>query len=385
MSRRKNDPPREADHSTGHVTVVCGTSLLRSKMMPEVDLGVAAAVRAGARELRFVGAGGANTAALGAAGALEASGPRLTVIVPHTVEDRPAEARAVMAAHAHEVRELGLPQSGELLQQYHRAVLKGAQRLLAFIDGFNPRAMVDIVHKALWLGMELDLVEVGTVRQRSRHPKVTAGVPRQPGARRDRARRPPPKPKLEGIFAGERYVSTLEGPGHEMSARLRRHAAGLASEQDVEILVDALSSLMSEHDLLREAQAIAAVPGRRPGEAGPMAAVARELARRTGKEALDGWIVHAADPKRRYRAYGIPTDAEAHARALRVVGPSPGKVMVLDAVWPVGGSLEGAMLAVERDTGTLPAGLAVMRVAAARRRHDRRRRRPWPQRGRRKA
>lgn len=173
----------------------------------------------------------------------------------------------------------------------------------------------------------------------------------------------------------DRYVSTHDDVDHEMSALVRRHAAGMASSQDKETLVDELSSLVREHDPLREAEAVTAVPGRRPGEAGPMVAVARELARRTGKEALDGWIVHAADPGRRYRAYGNPSGARAHARALRVNGPSPKRVVVLDAVWPVGGFLEGAMLAAARDTGTRPAGLALMRADPVTRLHDRRWRR----------
>lgn len=357
---------------TGHVTAVCGPRTLEVRSQPEVELAVATAIGAGATELRFGGAEGADTVALRAAGSLaRGGGLELVAVVPHTIEGQPRAAREALKRYAGEVRELGgprrtvsvppwrgrrhgagpLPCGGGI--RHISALLEGASRLLAFVDGHHGGGTACVVAEALHRGIEVDLVEV-----RSSTPVLRRWdtVSRQPPLLSDGL--------TEKDATLDRYRSLRSSHNHKTSCQVRRLLAGQATPEEAEGLADRLAALVSGHPQLREAAAVAPVPGRRPGEPSPLIGLARALARRTGKELLESWIVHVADPNGSHRAFGIPSKVEDHARALRVCGPAPGRVLVLDAVWPVGGALEGAALAVEEATGTEPVGLAVLRVEA---------------------
>ncbi len=332
-----------ADRCAGHVTAVCGLNDLSERSLPDVDLAVAWSVASGAAELRiFINTVG--SAALQAAGSL-GRGPRRVAILPSRLKDLSRGAHRAVELYADEVVTPEQYPPGLSMEQ---TLLLGAGRLLAFTSGRNHGWICHPIREALERKVEVDLV----VASPSWDPDLPLFT-----------RRPPP-PSKEGIFTTDRYRNLRRSGDHQASDQVRRLVAGLATGEELEGLVDTLASRVERYRAFRDARAITAVPGRRPGEAGPMDPLARALAHRTGMVVLEGWIEHAADPDGGHRAFGIPSDPEAHARALRVTGPGPDRVVVLDAVWPTAGALEGAMSAVRRDTSTRPVGLALLRADA---------------------
>lgn len=219
---------------------------------------------------------GVDTAALATAGALAQGGPRLVVTVPFSLSDQPVRARQIIEQHADEVRELGLSRSRAAYLDRNRAMLEGAQRLLAFTDGRNRGGTCHTIGEALRRGLEVDLVEVCAV----------PGSSRRQGDFCFDLEGPTAKARWEEVVTGDRYRSVLSDPGHEMSCRVRRLVAGRATEEDSAALTDELVSLVERHAGLRESTAITAAPGRLPGEPGPMAPLPRALAERTVKAVL---------------------------------------------------------------------------------------------------
>ena len=119
-----------------------------------------------ATEIRFGGAIGVDTAALEACCFLRQEvWPELIVIVPCRVADQPKAARAVIKSCADEVIELDLPREGCSSLRRNDALLKGADRLVAFTDGRTTGGTWYTIQKARELGIEVEIVEVRTSKR----------------------------------------------------------------------------------------------------------------------------------------------------------------------------------------------------------------------------
>ena len=112
-------------------------------------------------ELRFGGARGVDTLALLAARAVGVR--RRVVYCPGTVADLPIEARAAIGA-ATEVIELGAAPLGKVaFFARNRAMLVGADRLIAFTDGRIGGGTAHALTTARKLGLPVTVVRIGAV------------------------------------------------------------------------------------------------------------------------------------------------------------------------------------------------------------------------------
>ena len=131
----------------------------------------------GVDEMRFGGARGADTLALGAAFEWrQARGrirPTLRVLVPGRLDEQPREARACIDRCADDVVELGLPlELGSSYMERNEAMLDGADHLIAFTDGRMRGGTAWTLQRAAELGLEVVVVLIRAERAGAR----TAGA-----------------------------------------------------------------------------------------------------------------------------------------------------------------------------------------------------------------
>jgi len=107
--------------------------------------------------MRFGGAIGVDTVALAA---LCNVSIHKTVIVPYRLDDQPHEAAVVVRRCANETLEMNLPRSRSAYLRRNDALLKGADRLLAFSDGRQTGGTSYTIRKAKALGLHVVVVAV---------------------------------------------------------------------------------------------------------------------------------------------------------------------------------------------------------------------------------
>jgi hypothetical protein len=156
------------------IIAVSGIRDLAVESEADVELAVADAIF-NVEEMRFGGARGSDTVALGAACELADAELLLRVFVPGRLRDQPREAVAA-AQCADEVVELGLPLTPWAYYQRNDALLRGADRLLAFTDGRDTGGTAYTIERAAEWGIPTDLIPVRAAAKppRGRRPAMRA-------------------------------------------------------------------------------------------------------------------------------------------------------------------------------------------------------------------
>lgn len=302
-------------------------------MADEIEMAVLDVIGAGATELRFGGALGADTMAL------EAACPHdvhRVVFVPFGVADQPKSARDVIRSCADDVLELDLPHSKSAYLKRNGIMIDGADRVVAFTDGRTTGGTADTIRKALVLDIPVTIVPVESSRR---------------------------NPKIKGIdlsaelWALQTYVSATDGR-HVLSDIIRRNKVGRASNAERTKIVRQLTTLISKTTRLAAADAIVAMPRRVPNAPSDMEAIAEHVAEMLGLALRR--LVRTEEPTGGVvKVRRLRFSADEHARTLVYHGPIDETVIVLDNVVTTGASLEGAFRAV-RAAKCRPLGLSVL-------------------------
>ena len=372
--RFSNVPSRRASRVATWTTAVVGIRDLHPDSEPEVELAVAEEIGNGATELRFGDARGSDEVALGAACAIQSPETALKVFVLSSLDASPRSRRSLFA-ECSEVVELGLrPGAKWSYDRQADALLEGADRLLAFTDGRESGGTWAAVEKAVKAGIGVTVVYVLSVepdapdrtprRARARNPLVMRHSALNPQILLEGARAP-----IHGIFkyaspasrGRGRRVAPPEQDAWVTKALLQLEAYS-ATTNALNNLADAVSAYVMSDGHLREAEAIVAMPRRDPAARNALAPLAEAVAARTDKVFLPEWLVRATAPSGTSVTIGGRTHfkKEDHAASLAVQrAERPDGVIVLDDVIAYTGTMIGAQIAVERDTGTAPFGLAV--------------------------
>lgn len=319
------------------MTVVAFTGIraIEDIMADEVELTVLDEIGSGATELRFGGALGSDTLALEAACEQDV---RRVVYVPFLLRDQPREAREVAADCADEIIELRLRkgQRGAYFQR-NRALIDGADRVVGFWDGRRGGTEYTL-QTAQRLGTPISVVLV-----RGKDPKHN--------------------PQLRGVefsgpvYALSEYVSARDGQ-HRLSELVRANKTGDADPRKLQDLALQLSDFIERTPALAQAKGLVAMPRRQPGADSDMDVLAKAVAR------LRGLDVHCLERLEEplggvEEARRLRFPALEHARTLRYYGPVGMTVIVLDNVVTTGGTMEGALQAVDAG-GATPLGLAIL-------------------------
>jgi hypothetical protein len=291
-------------------------------------------------EMRFGGALGVDTVALRVACELADVETTLVVIVPCSAADQPREAREAFAC-ASRIVELGLPRSRGAYLRRNDVLLDGADKLIAFTDGRATGGTAYTIERATRAGLDVRIVPVSSnTRQVGEALDVKGPAP---------------------IFAPFPYRSAAQQDWR--SEAVRGLKVGVVDPDDFERLADELAQYIQSEPELSAAGAIVPMPRRQPGLESDLLPLAQAISERTGQEVLRDWLVRTEEPtegayiaRRRTR---FP--AEEHERTMRVAGSPRDDVLILDNVITMSGTMIGAQLAVERDTGVAPPGLAVLK------------------------
>ncbi len=328
------------------ITVVSGIRDVDPEWIPDIELAMAGEV-AVSREIRFGGALGVDTFALEAV--CKVRRLRRVVYVPFKLRDQP---RATLPAIDHcstRVIELNLPRSKDAYLQRNRAMLKGADRLLAFWDGRHSGGTWWTIKEAHKMRLPVQVVSVTGSRTQTANPKIAG-------------------PFSKPVFAWAPYVSRRRGEKHWPSEVMRAIKAQRAKYVDVRQMADVLRTVVNRHPELRSADAIVPMPRRIPWQENDLKLLADELGAMIDKPVLDDWLVRVKEPTdgvtKMFRTRFTP---EEHAGSLAVPGGDGlwPRVILLDNVITTGGTMEGAIRAVTRDTDAEPVGLAVLWSHAA--------------------
>jgi len=326
------------------IIAVTGIRDIAEVSAPDVLLATIDAAVA-SKEMLFGGAKGADTQALDAACGIT----RCRVILPAFLSSQPLEARTVIRDCADVIEELAHPAfpKAEAYYARNRALVDGADRLLAFTDGKTSGGTHWTMQYAASRGVPVDAVSV--VRE-SPAADLEERVAR--GITGEALSRP--------TFAYAHYSRT----DWRTQAILALKKGKRPSEQSVSSLVRELVKMISDEPDLRGADAIAPMPRRIPGQPGDLDELAARIADETGKTALTNWLVRTEDPTGgKVIARRVRFQSVEHARTLGVVDRSirPRRVIVLDNVLTVGGTMEGAFQAIARDApGVSAVGLAIL-------------------------
>lgn len=327
------------------LVTITGIRDLHPASEPDVELAIAEVFAMGATELRFGGALGADTVALVAAAHLRPAGASLVVFVPCTLAHQPAEARRAIEKCADSVIELRLPPQPWAYLRRNDAMLKGAvDYLLAFTDGRSAGGTAYTMEAAEKLKIPVVKIRVLSTRTATPNLRIKADTPGP-------------------VYAWRPYVSLRStGKLDWTTALIRALKAGEGSPRAVNDLGRRVAQYIESEPKLRKAKYIVPMPRRAPGVPSDLEGLAYAIAKHTHQTVLPGWLARVEAPSvhGRMRAFRMRYPAQEHARTLRVVHPDLGPVMLLDNVIASSGTMAGAQLAVERDTGVAPVGLAVL-------------------------
>lgn len=322
-------------------------------------------------EILFGGARGTDTVALAAACATLGGTrpPKLTVIVPKRVKDQPLEAQEWISECADEVMELKAPRlDTKAYWHRNRALIARSDGLVAFWDGHSGGT-----------GMTIRLAEdMG----KPVHVAYLSGSPYSLG---NGTKRYPPlsvheHPWRHWVFSATPsvempvttlgfYMAAFEGLDR-LSQFIRATKAETVSPLETKYWGDVAAAVIASRPELREAAMIIPVPRRAPGRPNDLAALVARTCSETGM--LDGTnlLLRAEEPiGGEEKAGRIRFPSREHGRTI-VVDPehrianritTGTKVILLDNVLTLGGTLEGARQALMRDLpGVEPVGFAML-------------------------
>lgn len=165
------------------------------------------------------------------------------------------------------------------------------------------------------------------------------------------------------IYSVAPYVSFREtGQVDWASDLVRRMKVGDADPDEIEELAIELVNYIVEQPGLYTVDAVVPMPRRRPDRPNDLELLAEAVAEWLSVEAPRDWLVRVARPRGGFRKWHRTRHtAEEHAESMAVAGPDDfDHVLVLDNVLTTGGTMEGAFLAIERDSSAEPVGLTVL-------------------------
>ncbi len=314
------------------VTVVSGIREAHPSAEALVE-SVMAELCADSAELRFGGASGVDTMALQAVCDVPVE---RVVYVPSVLAAQPGAARKVAQRCATRVVELGLPRgAGWTYLRRNDAMLVGADRLVAFTDGRSSGGTHYTIQAAQRAGLEVVVVGIQST-----------------------ARENPPL--FDVAFVAPVYgVAPYRRDDPVVRAIKRLKAGGAVDPAVMASIVDELADEVERYPALRDADALVPMPRRVPGQPSDLAPIVEALAAATGKIALPDWLVRREGPAGgAFTYHRIRFTPESHAASFEVAGESV-RVALVDNVITSGGTMAGAQLAVQRDTGHAPPGLAI--------------------------
>lgn len=327
------------------VTAVTGIRDLSTASYADVELVVLeeATLAAG---MRFGGAAGTDTVALAA---LCEAPIYKQVIVPHRLRDQPREAAQIARRCADETIELKLPKSRTAPLRRNDELLSEAARLLAFSDGRESGGTFYTIREARALGLDVVVVPVLSEEE-------TSGIEARAA------------PALEGVehfpwgavYWFDDYYSARHGdPLSDLV--VRRMKLGMAGDAEIWSLAQDLANFARRE--IPPFDAILAMPRRVPGIESDLEPLAAAMAVQLGVKHYPGWLMRVAEPKGGFvRAYRVRFPADEHYRTIAVAGPIPARrILILDNVLTLGGTMEGAIRRVRDATGAEVMGLAILR------------------------
>ncbi len=324
------------------ITAVTGIRDLAAASLVDVHLATLEAASE-SEEMRFGGARGSDTEAL-----REACGHTFCrVIVPGSLDDQPTDAAQVARRCADSIEELRDARFPRVAAYYARnqALVRGADRVLAFTDGSLRGGTAWTIQYAAQRGVPVDLVQV--------------------------LRAEPAGALAERIVRGAGGLTlsahTFAGSVYDRSDWRTNLIRGLKSGdsvnlRDLDRLARELSDLVDEHEELAAADVVVPMPRRRPTLLSDLGPLAARLADLTSKQIRHDWLRRVEDPRggkiihRRLRF--LPDE---HARTLVAVPPHPARALILDNVLTIGGTMECTYRAVQRDApATTVVGIAAL-------------------------
>jgi hypothetical protein len=137
---------------------------------------------------------------------------------------------------------------------------------------------------------------------------------------------------------------------------------GKVTVREINHVVKVLTGFIEGHEELKSANAIVAMPRKIPDKPSDMQVIATGVAVHFGIVAPDNFLVRTKEPARgKVVEHRIRCSAEDHASSFKVVGDNVcDHVILLDNVLTTGGTMEGAIRAVQRDTEAKVSGLVVL-------------------------
>jgi predicted amidophosphoribosyltransferase len=126
--------------------------------------------------------------------------------------------------------------------------------------------------------------------------------------------------------------------------------------------VKVLAECIEANQELKNADAIIAMPRKIPDKPSDMQVIADGLAERFGFASPTNWMVRTKTPERgQIIDHRLRFAANDHAESFKVIGEDIfGGIIILDNVLTTGSTMEGAILAIQRDTKAKACGLAVL-------------------------
>jgi hypothetical protein len=333
----------------GDVVVVSGIRELAPWSEADVDMAMVEVLAARPREVRFGGARGADTVALRAACESREAPTRLRVYAPCRARDLTGESAELAAHCADSVVECGGdPRMKRSYLDRNDRMLDGATRLVAFTDGRAHGGTAYTIRAARKLGVAVEVVP------------VDAGGPK---ANPDLTERIDARAPVAGVFPYRRNEWRVQV--------VKRLKLGVSDPRLPELAGEVAAWLIGPEGraALGDVAFLVPMPRRVPGVPSDLVPLALAVARAAGLRVLEDWLVRTQEPEHgafmRYDRLRFP--AAEHARTMAVrgdVGLAPA-VALFDNVLTTSGTMVGAQMAVERDAGVAPRGLAVLYAGVA--------------------
>lgn len=338
---------------------------------PIIEIQVADMLSERPEEILFGGARGTDTVALAAACATLGGTrpPKLTVIVPKRVKDQPLEAQEWISECADEVVELKAERlDTRAYWQRNKALISRADGLVAFWDGRSGGT-------GMTIRLAEDMGKPVHIAFLSRSP-YSLGDSKKPY----RALSTYDHPWRHWVFSGTPavqmpvttlgfYMAAIEGLDR-LSQFIRATKAETVSSVETKYWGDVAAAVILARPELRGASVVVPVPRRSPGRRNDMSSLVSRICSETGMRDGTDLLLRAEEPiggemkANRLRfpseehARTITVDLEHHAANLSGAGE---KVILLDNVLTLGGSLEGARRVLVRDLPDIkPVGFSML-------------------------
>lgn len=338
---------------------------------PIIEIQIADILSEHPQELLFGGARGTDTVALAAACAMlgGARPPKLTVIVPKRVKDQPLEAQEWISECADEVIELKAARlDTKAYWQRNRALISRSDGLVAFWDGRSGGTGMTIrlaeemgkpVHVAFLSGSPHSLGD-------SSKPYKAISVYEHPWRHWVFAATPAVQMPVTTLGF---YMAAIEGLDR-LSQFIRATKAETVSPLETKYWGDVAAAVILTKPELKAATVIVPVPRRSPGRHNDLGNLVARICLETGMQNGTDLLLRIEEPVGgEMKAGRIRFPSEEHGRTISVdqehrvahLMSADTKVILLDNVLTLGGSLEGARQALVRDIpGIEPSGFSML-------------------------